>query len=541
MRPTGIVEKGASELVPMDHNALFTTTVTIGGVAVSGVAGIDCSTCHKQPGGNWSDGVFHASIGAAVPKDCAVCHDPLMADAAVADVTSATSYRMQHRSTQVTTQNCQTCHTGALAQAATQTPTATQWKPGAFHASVATTPSACIDCHSVSRPAQSTQSDLVYALSLGGTASNGAQWMSHAASYVVGRDCAACHAAQAGTAFSKSTRFHVTVAPTTCRECHGLTNGGGAVPGTGNNMPATLTNSTTASTASADTSTGVPAGTLDQISHADVNVTGHDCNFCHTQVGPSSTAGITGKEWAQASFHVHFDAANPLVINGTSGRCSSCHMNVKPGAGFTPQDHSSFTSASGTTDCSACHSYPGTGTTSAPNWLGAAGGAPQYLNVGGFTIPRPPAGTVATQSGIANLPHPTVGSNACTTCHATSAGGRGAKGYDHASALINANCAACHEAGSDLIGTIWNGATTQAAGAGDSRPFTLSSVVASRGNGTLTVTKPNHFYPVDCAQCHVKPSGIATITTGATYTSAWTFPHNTGAMTNPSTCNLCHN
>ncbi len=60
MRPTNIVEKGASELQPMDHNALFTTTVTIGGTAVNGVSGIECSVCHHSPGVSWTDGLFHA-------------------------------------------------------------------------------------------------------------------------------------------------------------------------------------------------------------------------------------------------------------------------------------------------------------------------------------------------------------------------------------------------------------------------------------------------------------------------------------------------
>ncbi len=213
---------------------------------------------------------------------------------------------------------------------------------------------------------------------------------------------------------------------------------------------------------------------------------------------------------------------------------------MKPGASFTAQDHSAFTAAQGTTDCSACHSWPGTGTAAAPNWLGAVGGAPKFLNVGGFAITQPPAPSAKTQAGISNLPHPTVGATACTTCHASAAGGRGAKAYDHASSLINANCSSCHEAGSDLVATPWNNATSTATGAGDTRPYTLASVVATKGGGSLTVKYPNHFYPVDCYQCHVVPSGIAGTTTGNAYTSAWSFPHNQSKMTNPSTCVMCH-
>jgi hypothetical protein len=212
---------------------------------------------------------------------------------------------------------------------------------------------------------------------------------------------------------------------------------------------------------------------------------------------------------------------------------------VKPGSTFTAQDHSTFTSASGTEDCSTCHSWPGTGTPSTPNWLGGSG-APQYIFVGGFAIPQPPAATATTQAGITNLPHPSTATLACSTCHTGGVGANRAIGYDHASALINTNCGSCHEAGTNLIGTLWNNATTQSAGAGDSRPFTLTSIVATRGGDTCNVTTPNHFYPVDCSQCHKVPTGTGTVTTGTAYTNAWTFPHTTSSMSNPSTCNLCH-
>lgn len=166
--------------------------------------------------------------------------------------------------------------------------------------------------------------------------------------------------------------------------------------------------------------------------------------------------------------------------------------------------------------------------------------------MGGFPVPKPPATAATTQAGIASLPHPATTSStgaaiACTTCHASGAGGKGAKGYDHVSPLIASNCGACHEAGSNLVATAWNGATSAASGAGDTRPFTLASIVASRGAGnTCTVTAAKHFYPVDCKECHPAPAGIATAAIGAAYTSAWTFAHTNSKMTNPSTCNLCH-
>ncbi len=544
MVASGIVEHSGSDLQPMDHAALFTGTVVINGVSTSGVLGLDCSNCHRSPGSTWTDGAFHANIGGAVPQDCTVCHYPLMADAARADLTSGALYNMSHRSTTIAVQRCDVCHTGALAKSTTTPMASTLWQTGAFHASVASQPTACLDCHSGSDPTGPTQSSVSYLLAAGGTASNGGQWMNHGATAVVGVDCARCHQADAkpsGAAWSKSTPFHASVAsPGTCQTCHGITNGNGSTIGTGNNLPSGLTSSSMLTTASNDTTTGVPAGTYDQITHADVNASGHDCSFCHTQAGPSTAAGIQGKEWAQASFHVRFTAATPLTMNGTTGRCSDCHMNVKPGTTFAAQAHASFTSTSGSTDCSSCHSWPGTGTSSAPNWMGAAGGAPQYIFVGGFTVPAPPASTPTTQAGITNLPHPSTATLACSTCHTGGVGAKNAKGYDHASTLINAACNSCHETGTNLIATVWNGTTAQASGAGDSRPITLTSLKATRGGDSCNLTVVNHFYPVDCAQCHTSPSGTGATTTGSAYTSAWTFPHTTSKMTNPSTCNLCH-
>jgi cytochrome c551/c552 len=546
MLPTGIVESAASDLQPMDHGIDFAAAVTIGGASVTTVAQIDCSVCHKSPGATWADGRFHANIGAGVPKDCTACHYPLLADAARADLTSGAAYAMRHRSGQITFQACERCHAGALSKSTLTPIAAAAWSPGAYHPSLTGQPTACVDCHAVSDPAPNvpTQSSVKYTLALGGTASNAGQWMNHGSSLVAGKDCAACHAADAktsGSAWSKSTAFHATTAGkvTTCNGCHGVSNGGGATAGTNNNLPVGLTSSTTVTSAAKDTTTGIAAGTLDQISHADVNVTGHDCAFCHTQVGPSTAAGVQGKEWAQAKLHANFNAANPLVANGTTGRCSGCHLNVKPGASFTAQSHAAYTNASGSTDCASCHSWPGAGGAAAPNWLGASGGVPTVISVGGFTIAKPPAANTTTaQKGITNLPHPTVGSQACTACHTSAAGGRQAIGYDHASTLNNANCNACHEAGSDLVSPVWNGSTSQSGGAGDTRPFTIGSLKATKGGSSCTVTYANHFFPADCSQCHPKPAGTVVGKTGSAFTSIWNFNHNENNM--KGLCNMCH-
>jgi len=545
MIPVNVVERvDAGTLRPMDHAAPFTAAVTIGGISVTRVSQLDCSVCHRDPGGSWGDGLFHANIGAAQPQDCVSCHYLVMADAAKADVTSGSSYSMKHRSTQLTFQSCETCHATALSRGATTPTAATLWRTGALHASLTTQPTACVDCHSSSDPTTATQSTWAYVLALGGTTSNGGQWNNHASGLVAGKDCVACHATDAtATAWSKQTRLHAAVtSPTTCQECHGLTNGNGAAAGTRNNLPSGLTNSTMVTTAVTPTTTGVPAGTFAQISHADLNVSTRDCRVCHTQAGLSSMPALQGKEWAQATFHAAFTTASPLVLNGTTGRCSNCHFNVKPAATFTQFDHTGIT-PTGASDCSACHSYPGTGTTSAPNWLGAAA-MPAYITVGGFTIPVPPATSAGTiQAGIANLPHPTVApTTPCTTCHTSASGGKGAIGYDHLSTLIATNCASCHEAGSNLVGTVWNGATSPASGAGDTRPFTLVGTVATFNGNSYTLSNSySHFYKADCKECHQLPSGNGLTTTGTTYRNTmWKFVHNQSKMTRSSTCNFCH-
>ena len=456
----------------------------LSGMDHAAYAASDCATCHKA-GASWSDAAFHKN---ATGADCAGCHYPLMADSALADVSDGATFSMKHGSAQLTFQTCQVCHTGALASAA--------WKGGVLHASVPSQPTLCLECHSIARPTGATQSTVTYTFTGGGaTATNGAQWMSH--SVVAGQECATCHLADArpGGVWSRSASFHSNSAPAAaCAVCHGL----GTTPGSGNNMPAGVSNSSTVSSTAG--SNGIPAGTLDQIDHK--LVSGRDCNACHSQ-----QAG-----WAQAGFH----ANTPTVAT-----CAGCHLNLEPPAGFTSQDHSTI----GGTDCAACHRYP--------TWQGAA---PQSIATGGFAVPQPPAASATTQPA-GTLAHPAV--STCTSCHA-STGFKPAIGYDHAAATTS--CNACHEAGSSHVGTAWNGAISEGGGAGDTRPYT-TSVTATFKTDSRLITYPNHFYPVDCWQCHTLPSGISHVTSGSAYTAdgtGWYFPHDENRMANPSTCVMCH-
>ncbi len=551
MRPAGVVQN--TDLRPMDHSAKFTTAVDVNGTMVTAVSELDCSVCHAVSGGGavdgggWRDGGFHTNIpGPAQAKleDCVGCHYPLMADAAKVDVISAASpsFKMRHRSTQLTTQKCDTCHAMSLANA-TAGRTVAQWSPGKFHPSLTTQPGACVDCHGgVTTPTHPTQS-----------AFDG-QWMNHAVPLVTQKDCAFCHASDLTTGartWNKSDRLHLPgISPTGCSICHGPLNGGA-----NNNMPSTPVDSTTITSASALTGA---AGLHDQISHADVNVTAHDCNFCHTQVGVADAGTpAVGHEWARANFHARFTGGTGLELNGSTGRCSNCHLNLKPGPNFTDQNHSAFDSTS--TDCSSCHAWPGTGNLAAPNWHLDIG-PPPTITVGGFPIGGALASSGTTQPGVNNLAHPAVPAGAtCSTCHTQASGGRKAFGYDHALAPAT-GCASCHEAGSDLVGTPWTlnaagavpasaqcgrGAGTVADRGGDTRPVGIASLACSSSSASLTCGSNNcafnHFYPSDCGECHAKPAAIpAKVQTGSAYVSSWAFQHYFGAPAQQATCCHCH-
>jgi hypothetical protein len=157
-RPTGIV--GPTSLQPMNHEVGFESPTTVAGAPVTGVKDMDCSTCHHNPGGGFSDGRFHGNTATAVLPDCVSCHYVTMADGDSADVTSGTAYRMKHTSLQLTFQTCTTCHATALANAATIA--AESWKPGRYHGVLATQPTACNDCHTVSLPPTDALSSPVF-------------------------------------------------------------------------------------------------------------------------------------------------------------------------------------------------------------------------------------------------------------------------------------------------------------------------------------------------------------------------------------------
>jgi hypothetical protein len=541
MRPNRIVEKSASVLQPMDHSATFTSAVTINGQSVTGVASIDCSVCHKSPGASWNDGKFHASINGATPSDCVTCHYPLMASAQ-ADVTSGTDFAMKHRSPQLTLQRCDTCHTTALASAKTTPIVATLWRIGGLHANLAAQPTSCLECHSTSDPTTATQSSVTYTLTAGSTTTNARQWMSHTVADVAGKDCAVCHTAHAtNNAFATNTVFHPKVAsPAGCAVCHGTTNGKGTTIGTNNNLPTGLTSSRTTTTSS------TAPGAKDQITHADLNVTSHDCSFCHTQKGTSSASGVMGVEWKQATFHRNFTTSSPLVLNGGTARCSNCHVNVRPGTGFNP-DHTGYTATSAK-DCGDCHAWPGT-STGTPNWLGATSGHASSGSTASSTLD---CNTCHGQGGSSNtkLSVPAANhyggisnGNTCKTCHIDFTGFGGTVTnvkYPHTNATANGGngCSNCHVFTSSLYTTLTNTPALSHPTTSGGHQFSQSFSVTGSFSGRSFTQPHTNTKLTRCGACHQYSATTAT-------TNVWTFKHrpsNPGISNSTSTsgCNNCH-
>jgi hypothetical protein len=505
------------------------------------VSTLGCADCHATAAtGVFFPGRLHASLaahGVAQPSACADCHvtsapSGFVGPLATSPARAPASGEMKHDAlawiggaplgARLVTADCGVCHLSSSATTATWATDRAGASPARYHAALTAAglaqPSSCVDCHANGKPAVLT----------GPTASLAAGLAFDHAAASAQADCSACHAGVA--AWSGGRAHHAGDAtPTSCLPCHA------------GERPTSTSGWLDPTFAASPFDYGT---SLTGVLHGD----GLDCAGCHT--GPGTGGAWGGQERWQGG---HFPHGTATVAVST---CAACHESQRPdrllgqaaaatALGF---DHA----AAGTGDCLACHRatvttgryanlYGPSGTLPGGDWQGGVG-SPQFITVGGFAVPQPPATAPTVQAGIANLPHPTSTSATCTSCHASGTGGMKASGYDHASNLAATACNACHEAGSPLLAAAWNGTTAQGSGAGDTRPFTLGTIVARRGAGgdSCTITLPNHFYPADCAECHAVPAGTGATATGAAYTSAWTFPHSTSKMSNPSTCNMCH-
>jgi hypothetical protein len=562
---------------PMDHNALFTDN--------SSASALECSVCHvpnattNKPGTSWSNGVFHKNIKTAgkTPKGCVNCHLLLMADDPSSQKTATGPggkypVLMGHFAATLTTQACESCHTGALAAAATSGTALTLWSGGKLHSSLTTQPVGCVGCHTVSTPPTQTQSSLTpYVFAKGGTSSNSGQWINHASTAVTGLDCVTCHASdisKTASAWKTNDAFHAPTATKTvkpCGTCHGS---GPTAPGTNNNMPLGKVDSVTLAS-----STSSPAGTVAQFNHADGNVLNltnngvvPDCSVCHTQVGSVATGALKGKEWSGAAFHKN---ALSLSSNGTSNRCASCHISEKPGTGYALQDHSAFTETTGQ-DCGSCHGYPGvaSATVPTPNWLGASGRPHPAMgptSTSGLdcaschdstqTSATTKHLTVATSTHFGGVLYASTGNsngNTCTSCHIDFTAFTGPNTnlkYGHSNANVvspapakNASpCETCHKYSASIYTTLTTTPVllypvNQTTGLHQfSQAFAVSASRRADTNGRPGVTNTPHT-ATDmnvCGSCHKYGQGV------------WQWvhdPNNTGVTHSKSTsgCNRCH-
>jgi len=515
--------------MPMNHSSK----------AIAAADMATCIHCHAQSPASIYPGRLHGSVSVQ-PTTCLDCHATsaprgFVGATATNPARTPPSGEMKHDAvlwqsgaptvTTIVTQDCSLCHVSP--------PAASGWATMAsYHSALSgagqSEPSQCLDCHANTRPTtvlSSANASLAANVTL-----------DHLSSALVA-ECAACHTDGSPTQFASwaSGRFHLSAssAPTACLPCH-------------------LGDRPTSSAAWVNTgyaSSPFDYGTSSQgATHGD----GQDCAVCHANSGTGVWGGTPPQNWAAG----HFAHGSGTVAAQT---CIACHASQRPdlvlgtvaalaAVGF---DHSTMAGA----DCFSCHqatvaagsyvSYYKSGTTSLPggDWQGGAS-VPATIVVGEFTIAQPPATTSTTQAGINNLPHPTVGTTACTVCHSTAAGSKPALGYDHGSALIAGNCSACHEAGSDLVATVWNGASTTSAGQGDTRPFTVALT-----NPCAVAASSLHFYSPqgtsaslgDCGMCHLSPSGIAVATTGTAYSSAWSFHHPPQTDSERAfPCSVCH-
>ncbi len=430
---------------PMNHAALLSNGQTA-------VGGLDCITCHgnTRAGTDFTGANFHKNLPAGVlPSNCTTCHFttvPAGTGAAVTNYTAANLYvtGMKHTSASVAG-DCTACHAfTSNAQIVTtitgSTAIPTSWNnvanPGFafFHKNIPPTAiTSCVDCH--------TTKPLTLTIS-----ANDAQHMNHASPNVPA-ECATCHKgdltasatpAALPTTWKNTDQVHINIAtPPSCQACHGLTNGGGAVAGTGNDIPAGLTNSAKLSASLISGASTIHA----QVTHTEADVAAKDCNYCHT------TAGLTGNKWKDATFHTNFSSKSMIT-----GNCATCHVQERPAngvvadtAGHVIPDHNPATLGNG--DCKSCHDVPGTGTAAAPNWLGASGAMPATITLAVTANTKwgtPTTVTIAHPTQITTNTTHAITSSDCATCHLNYNSTASIIGWDHPSSASSVNCGFCH-------------------------------------------------------------------------------------------------
>jgi hypothetical protein len=103
----------------------------------------------------------------------------------------------------------------------------------------------------------------------------------------------------------------------------------------------------------------VRSGTAYQMRHTSAQMPFHTCQPCHASALARATTSTTlaSDSWRPGQYHA--------VLSVQPTRCNDCH------ASSAPATHGSIAALGDARDCSDCHLFPGTGTRTAPDWLGA--------------------------------------------------------------------------------------------------------------------------------------------------------------------------
>jgi hypothetical protein len=364
-----------------------------------------CSWCH---GGNYvfANALAKPTGHVPVTDQCDACHK--------SGFVSWSPATMDHTLTNVASQGCSTCHSGAYVSQNAQT------KPVTHQSTTAQ----CSDCHkSTSSWATATQdhSKLSPAVTIGdhtcstgchnGTAGKGlAKPSTHIPTTAY---CDTCHTNF--TAFAPAAMNHSGTAGV-CANCHG----GGYTALNARAKPSTHITTTQ----SCDTCHATTAWKPATYSHS--GVTAGSCATCHngTNALGKSTSHIPTTA-ACDTCHKNYVAFSPAQMNhtGLTGQCSTCHGGgyLAVNAQTKPPTHVTTTA-----QCDTCHS-------STTSWATAA-----------FVHANPPGVCANCHNGTTALGKPSTHiptSAACDNCHKNQQAFKPAA-MDHTG--LSGQCTTCH-------------------------------------------------------------------------------------------------
>jgi hypothetical protein len=267
--------------------------------------------------------------------------------------------------------------------------------------------------------------------------------------------CINCHAnANATPPDYTHGVFHATLAaasmsqPTSCGDCH---NASGFPQGfVGPVQTLRSPNSPSMKHTAVVWNAGSGLGTASPTS---TSIVTYDCSTCHV---PPTTPPTSGDGWnvpnpiagtgSAALFHASIAAAGLTQPSS----CIDCHGNSQPWTTTsyfngtttdTVPQHNLLPQAGST--CTACHTFPGSGTASSPNWKSAGLGTPT-TNV----ILLAPTNTMWASTASASIPHPVnlngsaITSTSCTICHGNFGATNSINGWDHQAETFS--CGFCH-------------------------------------------------------------------------------------------------